>query len=251
MSHAQDHHGHAHGHGHGHGGAGITLVAPGAHFDSIAALYNASLPPHVVRHYLDKRVAFVQRRIPAPGRLLDVGCGTGLLAQRLSERGFTVTGLDLSLGMLLQGGRALRYVQGDGAALPFPDGTFDGAVTVAALHHMFDPRTVADTIREMLRVTRSGGAVVIWDHNPLNPYWPLLMRRLPQDDEDTRLVPAGEILRAVREAGAQEVQVVRTGWVADFIPRWGLRPMQALEAILERTPLVKELSAHNVVVARP
>jgi SAM-dependent methyltransferase len=242
-------HSHSHGHGHGHGGP-LTVVPPGAHFDSIAALYNASLPPHVVRHYLEKRVAFVRGRVPAPARLLDVGCGTGLLAQRLSQQGYEVVGLDLSYGMLLQGSAALRYVQGDGAALPFGDGAFDGAVTVAALHHIFEPAKVASTIREMLRVTRSGGAVIIWDHNPLNPYWPFLMRRLPQDDEDTRLVPAGEILRAVRAAGADAVEVVRSGWVPDFTPRWGLPAVQVAEAALERLPLVRELSAHNVVVAR-
>jgi SAM-dependent methyltransferase len=204
-----------------------------------------------VRHYLEKRVAFVRQCVPPPARLLDLGCGTGLLAQRLSQQGYRVTGLDLSYGMLLQGSPALRYVQGDGAALPFADASFDGAVTVAALHHIFEPAKVASTIREMLRVTRPGGAAIIWDHNPLNPYWPFLMRRLPQDDEDTRLVPAGEILRAVDAAGAARVTVVRSGWVPDFTPRWGLGAVEAAEAILERLPLVRSLSAHNVVVARP
>ena len=251
MSAAHPGHAHGHHHGHGHGDGPVTLIPAGAHFDRIAALYNASLPPHVVRHYLEKRVAFVRAQLPPPARLLDVGCGTGLLAQRLAQEGYEVKGLDLSLGMLLQGGRALRYVQGDGAALPFPDGAFDGAVTVAALHHMFDPRTVAATIREMLRVTRPGGGVVIWDHNPLNPYWPLLMRRLPQDEEDTRLVPAGEILRAVQDAGARDVRVARSGWVPDFTPGWALGGFQRLEALLEALPLVRELAAHNVVVARP
>jgi SAM-dependent methyltransferase len=241
-------HSHAHSHGHGHDGP-LTVVPPGAHFDRIAALYNASLPPHVVRHYLEKRVAFVRSRVPPPARVLDVGCGTGLLAQRLSREGYDVVGLDLSYGMLLQGSAALRYVQGDGAALPFPDHAFDGAVTVAALHHIVKPTKVASTIREMLRVTRPGGAAIIWDHNPLNPYWPFLMRRLPQDDEDTRLVPAGEILCVVRAAGADAVEVVRSGWVPEFTPCWGLPAVQAAEAALERLPLVRELSAHNVVVA--
>ena len=235
-------------HRQGHGDGPLTIVSPGAHFDSIAAMYNASLPPHVVRHYLEKRVRFVRDLLPPPASLLDVGCGTGLLAQRLAREGYQVAGLDPSHGMLLQGGAALRYVQADGAALPFPDGVFDGAVTVAALHHIFEPRKVAATIGEMLRVTRPGGRVVIWDHNPLNPYWPLLMRRLPQDEEDTRLVPAGEILRAVHAADAKDVEVVRSGWVPDFAPSWALGAFQMLEGVLEQLPLVKELSAHNVVV---
>src|SRR5919202_2751729 len=241
-------HAHGHTHGHGHGGGPVTMLPPGAHFDEIAALYNASLPPHVVRHYLQKRVRFVRERLPSPALVVDVGCGTGLLAQRLAGQGYDVVGLDLSLGMLLQGGQALRYAQGDAAALPFPDAAFDGAVTVAALHHIFEPAKVAATIGEMVRVTRPGGIVVIWDHNPLNPYWPLLMRRLPQDDEDTRLVPAGEILRAVRAAGADDVEVVRSGWMPDFAPRWATGAFEIAETMLEMLPLVKELSDHNVIV---
>ncbi len=194
-----------HHHVHHHGEvAGVRLVGPGAHFDQIAALYNASLPPHVVRHYLLKRVHFVRAQVPPPARLLDVGCGTGLLAQRLAQEGYAVVGLDLSYGMLLQGGRRLRYVQGDGAALPFPDASFDATVTVAALHHIFEPRAVAATIREMLRVTRPGGAAIIWDHNPLNPYWPLLMRRLPQAQ---RLEGALEATPVVKQFGAHNVVV--------------------------------------------
>ena len=247
MSAASHAHSHHHRHGHGDGGP-PTKLPPGAHFDEIAALYNASLPPHVVAHYLRKRVRFVQDRLPPPAQVLDVGCGTGLLGQRLAARGYDVVGLDLSLGMLLEGGPRLRYVQADGADLPFPDGAFDGAVTVAALHHIFEPRKVAATITEMLRVTRPGGVVVLWDHNPLNPYWPLLMRRLPQDDEDTRLVPAGEILRAVRAAGADDVEVVRCGWMPDFAPPWASPAVELAETVLESVPLVKELSAHNVIV---
>jgi SAM-dependent methyltransferase len=222
----------------------------GSHFDRIASRYNATLPPHIVRHYLEKRVQFILNEIPVPGRLLDVGCGTGLLAQRLAMEGYLVTGLDPSHAMLTQGGSTAHYVQGDGAQLPFPDGSFDGAVTVAALHHIFEPQKVAATVGEMLRVTRRGGTVVVWDHNPLNPYWPILMRRLPQDEEDTRLVAAGEITHALEAAGAREVRIVRSGWVPEFVPRGALRGAQALEGVLERVPVVRALGAHNVVVAR-
>ena len=54
-------------------------------FDSIAGEYDASLPPHVVEHYLDKRIAFVRSHCP-PGPALDVGCGTGVLAEAGGSR---------------------------------------------------------------------------------------------------------------------------------------------------------------------
>jgi ubiquinone/menaquinone biosynthesis C-methylase UbiE len=70
-----------------------------SHFDLIAHAYDASLPAHVVEHYLRKRTAFVARLRPS-GSVLDVGCGTGALAQRLAERGYEVVGADPSAGML-------------------------------------------------------------------------------------------------------------------------------------------------------
>ena len=89
------------------------------------------------------------------------------------------------------------------SALPFRDGSFDLALTVATLHHLETPLRVAFTIAEMGRVVRTGGFVLLWDHNPLNPYWPILMKRVPQDSGDERLVPMGEILADVKAAGLE------------------------------------------------
>ena len=71
-----------------------------SHFDRIAAQYNSSLPTHVIAHYLEKRLALLQSLVTPPGPVLDVGCGTGLLAWRLAGAGYQVVGLDASLGML-------------------------------------------------------------------------------------------------------------------------------------------------------
>ena len=46
----------------------------------------------------------------------------------------------------------------------------------------------------MLRVLRSGGHLLIWDHNPRNPYWNFLMKRVPQDCGEERLIHKNEIL---------------------------------------------------------
>ena len=69
------------------------------HFDDIADEYDESLPPHVVEHYLAKRVAYVRSVMPT-GKVLDVGCGTGVVAGRLAASGYEVTGVDPSAGML-------------------------------------------------------------------------------------------------------------------------------------------------------
>lgn len=221
-------------------------------FDAIAGEYDESLPAHVVRHYLNKREAFVRRHVP-PGPALDLGCGTGLLAERLAGAGYGVVGLDPSRGMLAELRRrrpGLPTVAGGGVALPFADGSFALTYCVAVMHHVADPEAVRRTLIEMARVTRPGGHVLIWDHNPRNPYWPLLMRRVPQDTGAERLIPEGEILDGLAAGGARPVLTAQLGLVPDFAPPALLAAAAAAERVVEAVPGLRRICAHNVVLAR-
>ncbi len=80
-------------------------------------------------------------------------------------------------------------------------GSFDLVLTVAALHHIADPVAVRATLAEMVRVCRPGGRIVVWDHNPRNPDWKLLMARVPQDDGTERLIGEREVLDGIRSGG--------------------------------------------------
>ncbi len=221
-------------------------------FDAIAGEYDETLPPHVVQHYLDKRVAFIVANCPR-GRLLDVGCGTGVLAGRLAEAGYEVVGLDPSQGMLdvmASDHPDVEGVRGFGNHLPFEDASFDVVTTIAALHHVADPDAVHGTLVEIARVTRPGGRIVIWDHNPRNPYWRNLMKRVPQDDGSERLIPEEEVLRGLRDGGAEIISSQQLGLVPDFVPPSLLGAMKRGERLVERTPALRRLCAHNVVLAR-
>ena len=218
------------------------------HFDVIAEEYDESIPTHVMEH-LDRRRVALAESLVASGRVLDVGCGTGKLLATMPAR-YEKVGIDPSEHMLEAAReRGLDVQQASADALPFEDASFDLVMTHAVLHHVIDPAAVRRAVTEMCRVARPGGAVLIWDHNPLNPYWKLLMRRLPQDRGDERLVPAREVLDAVRAAGMADVRLRRVTFVPDFTPPRALRAAVAAERLLERTPL-RAIAAHNVVTAR-
>jgi SAM-dependent methyltransferase len=222
-----------------------------SHFDEIAADYDASLPAHVVEHYLQKRVAFVLAHCPR-GRALDVGCGTGALAARLAEVGYDMAGIDPSEGMLEVLRRrtpTVETVQASGADIPFPDDSFDLTLSVAVMHHIAEAGAVRATLAEMTRVTRPGGRILVWDHNPRNPYWKVLMAHVPQDTGEERLIPEAELLDGLAAAGAQMLMSAQLGLVPDFVPRAGLRAAAAAERAVERTPLARRLCAHNVILA--
>ncbi len=220
------------------------------HFDTIAGEYDRTLPAHVRDHYLKRRLALIAASV-GQGRVLDVGCGTGLLAGALGQRGLQMVGVDDSREMMRASTVEPKplFVQGLAYQLPFRTGTLDGTVSVAMLHHLITREAVAGTIREMARITRSGGVVILWDHNPLNPYWPVLMRKLPQDAGGYRLVSLQEILRTVRQLpSVSSVRVIRTGIIPDFLPAQLLPLAQRIEQWLERTPLLRKVLAHNVVM---
>lgn len=122
------------------------------HFDWIAPLYERLVRPEPPEHLLEALAL-------QPGhRVLDLGGGTGRVAQFL--RAGQVVVADLSLPMLryARGKVQLQPLLTNAAALPFPAATFDRVLIVDALHHMAE-RTA--TLREAWRVLRPGGRLVI------------------------------------------------------------------------------------------
>jgi len=98
--------------------------------------------------------------------VLEVGCGTGLILRRIEALAERSIGVDISAGMLERAvDRGLDVVQGDARALPFPDESFDVVCSFKVLAHVPD---VAEAVREMVRVTRPGGHLLLEFYNPMS-----------------------------------------------------------------------------------
>lgn len=104
-----------------------------------------------------------------PGyRILDVATGTGKQAFAYAGMGYDVTGIDLSENMLRVASRKNRYpdakfVLADAISLPFPDAAFDIVCISYGLHEM--PLSIREkTVKELARVTRPSGQVIIVDY---------------------------------------------------------------------------------------
>jgi len=140
-----------------------------AMFDRVAERYD--LLNDALSLGMDRRWRTVVSRAVdgGPGQLvLDLAAGTGTSSRAFSRRGALCVACDFSLGMLAVGARrpatGLAFAAGDALALPFRDAAFD-VVTIS-----FGLRNVADTgqaLREMLRVTRPGGRLVICEFSHL------------------------------------------------------------------------------------
>ena len=105
-------------------------------------------------------------RVTAGSRLLDAGCGAGLLALLASLRGAQVTAVDASAGLLAIVRQRLPSAdvrEGDLEALPFRDASFDAVVAVNSVFYATD---MAGAVRELARVARPGGRVVVTAWGP-------------------------------------------------------------------------------------
>jgi ubiquinone/menaquinone biosynthesis C-methylase UbiE len=124
----------------------------------------------------------------ATGRdILECGCGTGLILERLAEFSRRAAGIDLSPGMLeLAKSRGLEVKEGSVTALPFEDASFDVTCSFKVLAHVPD---IGKALSEMVRVTRPGGVILAEFYNPLS------FRGLAKV-----LGPAGKISHRTRES---------------------------------------------------
>ncbi len=150
-------------------------------FDSIAPRYD--FLNHLLSLGIDvywRRRAVEELRPRAGGRYLDACCGTGDLSFTLQEKHgpqgqISVVGSDFSLGMLRHGvkkrgkeQKRLRsfptFLAGDTLKLPFEDATFDGVAVAFGIRNVHD---LSAGLRELRRVVRPGGRVVILEFTPL------------------------------------------------------------------------------------
>ena len=145
--------------------------------------------------------------------VLDVACGPGLLACAFAGVAQHVTGIDITPRMLEQAKQNqsaknltnLVWHQGDATSLPFDNATFSVVATRFSFHHFVEPLAV---LREMRRVCKPGGMVVVNDSSPAPDKADAYnyMERL-RDPSHTRSLSPEELAGLFKAAGMGEARV--------------------------------------------
>ena len=156
----------------------------GANWEAFTRHYNERVPTieeefelwgefHQHRHEMryDLVAAEVRRHTPPGGSILDVGCGSALVADRVLDLDASYVGLDFGGHHVSYAAKKLAdldvplrsvVARGDGERLPFPDASFDVVVMSEVIEHLLRPEV---SVWEVARVLRPGGVYVMTTNN--------------------------------------------------------------------------------------
>ena len=166
-------------------------------------------------------------------KVLDIGCGVGLIHPYLVDEVGQLEGVDISepsLEVARKNNPGVSYAVYEGQCIPYPDGSLDVAFTICVLHHV-PPAQWISFLQEMKRVLRPGGKAIIIEHNPFNPVTNYIVRTC-ELDADAVLLSTKKCKSLVAEAGFSNCDV---DYVM-FLPFEG-RVFRKFDKALRRLPL--------------
>lgn len=114
------------------------------------------------------REVFAREGVAAHSKILDIGCGAGLISNRLAADGYEMFGVDQSASSIRVAerhapeGANVHYSAGDAYALPYAEASFDAVLLLDFLEHVDEP---ARAIKEAARVLKPGGVMLFHTFN--------------------------------------------------------------------------------------
>ena len=158
--------------------------------------------------YTEESLRRLKRVLPKKGKILDIGCGTGHIAQKIYPKKWY--GVDISKKSLEVAENFYKQVKhGDiTKRIPYASNTFDYVFSIGTLHHV--PGGVKKVIKETARVLKKGGRIIIIDHDKRNLHIRMLhdsfLRLVPCKYE--RVLDPFEVINTLEENGF-EVESLR------------------------------------------
>ena len=177
-----------------------------------------------------QRNALDRLRVLPGQRVLDLGCGPGDGALKLTQMSAVAIGLDYSQGMLdtarKERSLAGRLTRGDAGRLPFRDGAFDKIVCTNSFHHY--PNHFA-SLQEMRRVLKPGGLLVLVDPRQDNIFGRMAIELIEERVfglKEVRIFPIAKWHELLKDAGFSHARI-------ESGPMW--QPVAWAEAFIEAT----------------
>lgn len=219
-----------------------------AEFDKFAEDYSKNAEDNIMRmlgkehsifwnqkvYYLEKEIQ--KKNINKNAKVLDFGCGTGDMISGLYENNnsYDSHGVDVSPKIIEEAKKlypnGLNFTSFDGARTPYEDNTFDVIFSSCVFHHI-PPEQWASMTKELNRILKKDGLIIIFEHNPWNPVTKHIVNHCPVD-ENAVLLSSPTFKKLYIGAGFQNVKVK---YMIFFPPR--MKSLWSLESFINFIPL--------------
>jgi ubiquinone/menaquinone biosynthesis C-methylase UbiE len=231
---------------------------PRAYYDDFASWYENERGRAYHRMLDDLEVAAVAEH-GRGARVLEAGCGTGLILERVAGFAHRAVGVDLSRGMLERARqRGLTVAQGSVTALPCPDESFDVAYSFKVLAHVPDIR---GALAELARVVRPGGVILAEFYNRHSLRYLIKALKPPSPisatTTDEAVYTRYDTLEQIRSYLPPTLELESTRGVRILTPAAQVHRipgvghcLRAAEAGLARTPGIRNLAGFLIAVCR-
>jgi len=194
-----------------------------------------------------RRVGMLTSHIRPGMRVLEIGCGTGLLTDVLCQLGAEVVAVDVS-GVLIEQAKQnsknnIEFIVADVCELKERDASFDFVVGSSVLHHLDIDRALC----EIFRVLKKRGEIRFTEPNMLNPQI-AVQKNIPfakkwlGDSPDETAFFRWMIARKIKEAGFFSVNVVPFDFLHPKTPKITVSAIERLSIFIEKIPVIKEIS---------
>lgn len=210
------------------------------------------------RKRAERRAAyFVSQGAMSSGKkVLEIGCGTGIFTNKLSASGATIIAVDLSPDFIARAKQEvtapnITFKVDDIHKLSFPDREFDVVAGSSVLHHL----DLAIALKEINRVLKPGGILVLTEPNMLNPQimiqknipW---IKKLMGDSPGETAFFRWPLKKALLAAGFSNVQVKPFDFLHPQTPACCIGLVGKIGLAVEKMPLLREIAGSLAITAQ-
>ncbi len=227
-------------------------------------LWDKVIFPNIIRKR-ELEVIFKVISAVKPERILDLGCGGGWLSKILSSKGFQVTGIDISSGLVKVAKKVspdnAGFIVGDCMNLCLKNNTFDLIICMGVLHHL----DLDKTLLECHRLLNKSGSILLMEPNALNPLMAIGRKLAPMGTctEDEQPIVLGALRNGMTRNGLKINKIeyiipycfcasyvsgkIKSQTYQRFI-KMMLPLIEISEKVIEKIPLVRNMSSVVIVV---
>ncbi len=166
-------------------------------------------------------------------KILDIGCGIGLIDKLLAPYFQNLYGVDVEDGVVSHAkayNPGVRYELYNGSILPFEGGVMDIVFAINVMHHV-PPEKWMSFVDEMYRILKPGGMAIVFEHNPLNPLTRLAVDKC-EFDRDAVLLHKNKLKKLYISCG---FRAINSNYILFFPFRHAI--FRSIEKIFEWLPL--------------